>query len=334
MKRAIVVAMLLWASAVAGEESDPVLASCSITNNVLTCGAMGILFPIPEQWFVAPEGPVPVKLFQGGYRLLIADKHVGFPVRNRMIIVADDYASVPTHYSVEKYVNRMAQNLVKQQNGELLRDAAVEKHGTVEFYRADLKNTDQGVVLYKSVIATEANGYYLVWNFVTGSPDQLKESIQSLEHLVIAKIPIRAKLVSENTASPAPPTPAKLAVPVPDGKRPLRVRVSQGVSENMLIYSPQPKYPEEARKQRIEGFVVLKALIGTDGTVKELSHVKGDLLLAESALAAVRRWRYKPYFLNGAPVEVETNITVNYVMSIKTPGRDKRNSQPASPTGN
>ena len=67
-----------------------------------------------------------------------------------------------------------------------------------------------------------------------------------------------------------------------------------------------------ARDARIHGEVVLTALIDKDGNIENLQIVSGHPLLAPAAINAVKQWRYKPYLLNGQPVEVETTITVNF----------------------
>lgn len=97
-----------------------------------------------------------------------------------------------------------------------------------------------------------------------------------------------------------------------DPSLPKRIRLSQGVSEGMLIHRVQPTYPPEARQAHVQGMVVLKAVIGKDGRINDLTVVSGAPELRQSALGAVRQWRYRPYALNGAPVEVDTMITVNY----------------------
>jgi TonB family protein len=77
------------------------------------------------------------------------------------------------------------------------------------------------------------------------------------------------------------------------------------------------QYPPEARRQRIQGAVHLRAVIGKDGLIKGLQVIDGHPLLIASAADAVKSWKYKPYRIKGKPVEIETVITVNY--SIKDP---------------
>lgn len=102
---------------------------------------------------------------------------------------------------------------------------------------------------------------------------------------------------------------------VPKAATPQRVRVSQGVSQGLLIHQVKPSYPPLARQARIQGTVVLQAVIGKDGSIQNLKVVSGHPMLAPAALEAVKQWKYKPYFLNGEPVEVDTTINVNFTLA-------------------
>ncbi len=101
-------------------------------------------------------------------------------------------------------------------------------------------------------------------------------------------------------------------VSVPKMATPSRVRVSQGVVSGLAISQPKPLYPQMARMARVQGAVVLQAVISKNGAIENLRVVSGHPMLQQSALDAVRQWRYRPYLLNGEPVEVETQITVNF----------------------
>jgi len=94
-----------------------------------------------------------------------------------------------------------------------------------------------------------------------------------------------------------------------------KVRVSSGVAQGLLIRQVKPQYPPLALQARIQGTVVLQAVIGKDGTVQDLHVVSGHPLLTGAAIAAARQWLYKPYFLNGEPVEVDTQINVIFTLS-------------------
>jgi protein TonB len=105
------------------------------------------------------------------------------------------------------------------------------------------------------------------------------------------------------------------AVPRVTLAAPTRIRISQGVTKGLLIHREEPAYPPLARSARVQGDVVLSAVIGTNGEIQNLQLVSGHPMLVPAALAAVRLWRYKPYLLNGTPVEVETTITVIFTLS-------------------
>ena len=109
---------------------------------------------------------------------------------------------------------------------------------------------------------------------------------------------------------PLPPAPK----PQPALKQMEPVRVGGGVQAAKLIFSPKPVYPPLARQARISGTVRLIALISPDGHIRNLRLMTGHPMLAPAALAAVSQWVYKPTLLNGMPVEVLTDIKVNFVL--------------------
>ena len=85
--------------------------------------------------------------------------------------------------------------------------------------------------------------------------------------------------------------------------------------EGNLIRRVQPAYPPLARGARIQGQVVLAAVISKEGMIENLRVLEGHPMLVRAALDAVSQWRYRPYVLNNEPVEVETRITVNFSLS-------------------
>jgi periplasmic protein TonB len=106
------------------------------------------------------------------------------------------------------------------------------------------------------------------------------------------------------------PVLAKTPAPTPK-----RIRVPARIAKANLVYDVAPKYPPEAGRARIEGTVVLLAVIGKDGTVEDVRVKSGLSLLAQAAIEAVKQWRYRPYLLNGEPVEVDSQITINFTLS-------------------
>jgi len=158
------------------------------------------------------------------------------------------------------------------------------------------------------------------------------------EAAVDFRLPKIMKLAPSDTAAPAPAEATGVVGDAPGGipagqtsgviggiisstpatprvATPQRVRVSQGVTTGMLVKKVAPEYPPEARRGRIEGTVVMHAIISKAGDVATLELVSGHPMLAPAAIEAVKQWKYKPYLLNGNPVEVDTLIQVNFTLS-------------------
>ena len=103
---------------------------------------------------------------------------------------------------------------------------------------------------------------------------------------------------------------------IPKVAAPQRVRISGGVIQGSKTHDVTPQYPPMAKIARVQGAVVLAAIIGKDGTIQNLHVIStASPLLNQSAVEAVKQWRYRPYILNGEPVEVDTTITVNFTLS-------------------
>ncbi len=100
---------------------------------------------------------------------------------------------------------------------------------------------------------------------------------------------------------------------------PQRIRVSSGVASGLLESKVDPIYPPLARAARIQGTVILKVHISKVGDVQDLQLVSGHPMLAPAAIEAVKQWKYRPYLLNGEPLEVETQVQVNFVLSDTPP---------------
>jgi len=114
-------------------------------------------------------------------------------------------------------------------------------------------------------------------------------------------------------AAPPPPPPPPKAVEKP--VTPQRIRVGGNVQQANLLRKVQPVYPPLAKQARISGTVRFTAVIGKDGSIQNLQLVSGHPLLVEAAKQAVSQWQYKPTLLNGEPVEVVTQIDVNFTLS-------------------
>jgi protein TonB len=115
------------------------------------------------------------------------------------------------------------------------------------------------------------------------------------------------------SAAPPPPPP-----PVKKEEKPVtpqRIRVGGNVQAAKLVRQPKPQYPPLAKQARIQGTVRFQAIIGKDGTIQNLQLMSGHPLLVPSATEAVKQWVYQPTLLNGEPVEVVTQIDVNFTLS-------------------
>jgi protein TonB len=88
--------------------------------------------------------------------------------------------------------------------------------------------------------------------------------------------------------------------------------IPEETSRAMLLKQVDPEYPPIAIPQRLQGTVILQALVGADGSVRDLKLVRGYFLLGRAAFDAVRQWRFKPYSQNGKPTDFQTYVTINF----------------------
>ena len=95
---------------------------------------------------------------------------------------------------------------------------------------------------------------------------------------------------------------------------PIFLRVGADVAASRLTRRIEPQYPAQAQEPQIQGPVVLQALISKEGDIRELKLISGDSRLADTAMEAVKQWHYQPYLVNGQPVEVQTEITINFTI--------------------
>jgi protein TonB len=109
----------------------------------------------------------------------------------------------------------------------------------------------------------------------------------------------------------APATPGDSGHPA----LPKRIRVSSAVAQALLERKVSPTYPPDARQQHVQGVVVLKVETDKEGNVYDVELISGHPLLAPAAMEAVKQWKYRPFLLNGTPVEVETQVQVNFTLT-------------------
>jgi protein TonB len=153
----------------------------------------------------------------------------------------------------------------------------------------------------------------------------------------VAPMKVKSDLSRHTGANPAPndqtslpaPTPLNITGPANVGDKALSnlvagspttspkstpevLNISQGVAQGLLIKKVQPIYPPQALAKRIQGLVQLQATISQDGTITNLKVISGPDVLGQAAMEAVRQWKYQPYYVNGRPVEIQTQITVKF----------------------
>jgi TonB family protein len=150
------------------------------------------------------------------------------------------------------------------------------------------------------------------------TPLQVKTELQRSRpkaNQATAQDAAEAPSIANLGASSKPDTLSALArvstTPLPAA--PSSQRISQGVSDGLLIKRVQPVYPQQALQMHTQGVVSLAATIGKDGSVRNVKVVSGSAMLARAATDAVRQWKYRPYLLNGEPIEVQTEININFV---------------------
>jgi len=114
------------------------------------------------------------------------------------------------------------------------------------------------------------------------------------------------------TANAVPAALVRTSTPIVTGVPRKPVKIGSGAADGLLVKKIPPSYPLEAKLVRLEGTVVLHAVIDRTGEVSEVNALSGPPLLESAALDAVKQWKYKPYLLNGEPVEIQTQITVNF----------------------
>jgi TonB family protein len=281
----------------------------SISHGIYTNDFFGFSYPLPDGWYENIELRETAHLPEGSLLLFVADQHTGRLLRNRLLVIADDESRYLRYHpapNVRDYVAKMVHTQIDKEGKRLAQGAvAVEMSGKY-FFRADYKESSDIATLYKAFVCMDAKGYFLSWTFVADSQERLDLLVNSLDHISFRE-----------DQQQRPRTPSASMAPLPPStlKRPRRVRVSELVSQSLLLKKTQPVYPDEARKEHIEGAVVMRGLISPSGDIKELTLISGHPSLASAAMEAVRQWQYKPYELLGQPVEVETQITVLFQLS-------------------
>jgi TonB family protein len=273
-----------------------------IANGAYSNECFGFSLPLPTGWKVDES------ITAGGKARHRSDKNLlllflrkeGDPVGG--IILS---ASAPTDQtsSARDFVSTTVHDQIKvSADRKLLHDAAGVDYGGQHFFRADFQGLLGGKQpVHLAYVYTKFRGYMIGETAEATSPQGLDEAVNSLQ-----AISFHGDQVN----------PSCVMVPEPAIKPAAqRVRISSNVAVLFLVKKVNPKYPDDARHDRIQGQVVMKVEISKDGDVESVDLVSGHPALAPAAIEAVKQWKYKPYLLNGIPMAVETQVIVNFSLS-------------------
>jgi TonB family protein len=311
---------VVWAQQ-PGEGSPDTLAfeNGSIKDGLYTNECFGFSLAVPVGWqlntkVIGAEGKAKHAVGQLILLLLEQDKE-GSP-GNRIIVIARD-ASGST---LEDFVSKSVHSAIDtdREHRQIVKDTYPVDYGGKTFSRADYKQMMiSGGTLYDAFVYTKFRGYYIGETVMAGSPEELDQSANSLAHISFREDEPNPKCVmsGDNSANTGGVISSNPVMPPPDLGKVERVRVAPGVTTGLLINKVAPRYPDDAKQARVQGQVVLQALIDKNGDIQSLTLVSGHPMLAPAAIEAVKKWKYKPYLLEGRPVSVETQIIVNFALS-------------------
>ena len=294
-------AAILWCVAVLGKQ-PPSPVSGKVTDNVYISDFFRFSYPLPSGWSVrTDEMRAQAAPATGNYILLLVTKSApGQPLGSTAVVVTgQEYSGTAGQYLEElrsRIKDAQASTAKLQEGGG----------GFVSWFfdRQDFQAADGH---YFSYVVTLLRNYVLSFTIHADSPEELENLVKTVSAAKFT--PDYSNGAAFGAGCDAPRTDEK-GRPVPQ-----QVRVSQTTSEGLLVKKVPPRYPEGARQLGIRGTVILRGVIGCDGSIRELFVVSGSPLLAAAALDAVKQWKYKPYVLLGRPVEVATQITVNFTLT-------------------
>jgi protein TonB len=244
------------------------------------------------------------------------------PVKSRIALNAYDAVYSPT---VQQFVSNATQGQINldPKNRKMLRDAYAVDYGGKRFFRADYKQTVSEGALYVAFVFTLFRGYYIGETVMSKSPENLDLAVGSLQQISFRNDEPNLRCAMSDDLNPESiaggvhsPGPSLNRSP---NSGPLPPFISQGISNSLSTRKVTPQYPDIALRGRVQGQVVIRALIDKNGDVEDVSLVSGHRALAPAALEAVKQWKYRPYLLNGQPVKIETQITIVFQLNGQNP---------------
>ncbi len=268
----------------------------------------GISYPLSTEWvrettliraqLASEQGP------QQTSQVLLAALHV--PSRSEGLVADSSFVliapavSLSAQEDAKDYLAALAVRMSAEKRAKLDGEITRLLFADLAAYRADFKPF-KGETRYQAILCAVAKGYLLEWNFRAATESALEDAVASVKD--IAKF------------EPAPAHTSKQDELQIESDEPARLTVERAVTAGRLIAKVAPRYPQSAKSEHIQGLVVLHAAIDKAGNVIDLEAVAGPSELVPSSVNAVRQWKYKPYLLNGKPIELDTTIEVRYTLA-------------------
>jgi hypothetical protein len=153
----------------------------SFVQNTYRNDFFGFTYSLSGEWHKSSASPAPLPA--GSYYLFIGDRHTGHPLMNRVIVIADVESNYRSIRSPGEYVSAIVRQQVTHANAEVTRQTSLFVAGAKHFDRADYKMVQDGTTLYKSLVGTNRNGYWLSWSFVAQSEQELDDVVNTLQHI-------------------------------------------------------------------------------------------------------------------------------------------------------
>lgn len=282
--------VLLVLSACRAQDAPPV---GSVQGNVYTNDVLGVTWEFPKEW-ATEKLPEQTKKGRGTLLLKLtpgANESVG--------LGADAYQDSPGFgYRYSDALTEMFQ----KDGWEVFGKRGYRTIGGGIHAEKNRFKSKNSPVRYVAVTSGPLRGFELKFMVQAASPERLDEIEKSLNDVRIRPDYAANQKIDQATS---------------DSSRPRMVRISSGVSTGLLSKKVAPEYPADARRQHIQGTVVLLMHMNSNGHVQDLYAIEGHPLLVPAAVKAVSQWEYRPYMLDGQPVAIETQVVVNFELQLR-----------------
>ncbi len=263
-----------------------------------------LFYPLSRDWVGETElirKKFVAEKFGPGVYVLLAAVHIpehSAPLEadSSFVLSAIESISGSTTENCQRYLENLATDLGSSKEAQ-------EKGKVGEFTVAghDFRSTDFKFRIdprFGTTVCTQAKSYLLQWNVNGVSESAVEKAVRTIKSLTAL-----------------PPSVAQQSLRQDSTDAPKYVRISSETFQKLKLRQTDPVYPEEARRAQIHGSVDIRAVINKTGDVEDLEVLDGPIELVVSAVNAVRQWKFRPYLMDGTPVEVEVTIIVAYHMS-------------------